>query len=391
MTTAGGRRVARRIGRSALEVEPRPTLGGAAGRILRDRLWQSLIGVFAVLAVTLVYLFASVLDTPLLHRAKTVRVEMTSTGGLFEGSAVTYRGVKVGKVRSIDLTSHGVVATVTLTSSDRIPVRSRVRVRSLSPVGEQYLDFQPRTASGPYLADGAVVPATVTDVPKTLASTVISVNKLLGQVDDQQLHTLLTQLATGLAGTGRDVGRLVDQGSALLAALDRLWPQTDRLIDNSSPVLDIAPAKADDLRRLATSSRQFAAFLKDYDPELRSTLEQAPGQVTQLQALVGDAGTILPGFLDAALPFTDLFRAYAPHFGAILGTYAPGLGVLGQAIQGGHLLIEGIPQRGAQCDYGTPRRDPKDPVRRPLVTTGHCAGSAPHLERGAAHAPGPVQ
>jgi phospholipid/cholesterol/gamma-HCH transport system substrate-binding protein len=358
--------------------------------ILRDGLWLSLIGVVLVFLVTLAYLYGSVLDTPLLRSTTTVKVQLASTGGLFEGSAVTYRGVKVGKVRSINLTTDGVVATIDLTSKDRIPATSLARVRSLSPVGEQYLDFQPETSSGPYLEDGAVVPATATDLPTTLASTVISVNKLLGQVDDRQLHTLLTELATGLAGTGQDVGKLVDQGAVLLAELDRLWPETDRLIDNSSPVLDIAPAKADDIRQLATSSRQFAAFLKSYDPELRRTLDDAPAQIKQLQALVADADSVLPGFLEPALRFSDLVVSYAPHLAAILATYAPGLGVLGDAIRDGQLLIEGIPQRSTDCDYGTARRDPRNPERRPLVTTGHCPASAEHLQRGAAHAPGPV-
>jgi phospholipid/cholesterol/gamma-HCH transport system substrate-binding protein len=359
--------------------------------MLRDRLWQSLIGVLLVLVLTLAYLFGSVLDKPLLRGTTSVRVELAATGGLFEGSAVTYRGVKVGKVTSIDLSADGVVATVGLTSKDRIPVKSVAKVRSLSPVGEQYLDFQPETSSGPFLEDGSVVPASATDIPKTLASTVISVNKLLGQIDDDQLHTLLSELATGLAGTGQDVGKLVDQGAELLAELDRLWPETDRLIDNASPVLDIGPSKADDIRRLASSSRRFAAFLKDYDPELRKTLEDAPGQIKQLQALVADADAELPEFLAPAVRFSDLFVSYAPHLGGILATYAPGLGVLGQAIRGGQLLIEGIPQRSTRCDYGTPRRNPKDPDRRPLVTTGHCAGSEEHLQRGAAHAPGPVR
>jgi phospholipid/cholesterol/gamma-HCH transport system substrate-binding protein len=358
--------------------------------MLRDRLWQSLLGVIVVFALTLVYLYGSVLDTPLLHGTKTIRVEMASTGGLFEGSSVTYRGVKVGKVRSINLSPEGVVATVKLTSADRIPVKSIAKVRSLSPVGEQYLDFQPQTTSGPFLEDGAVVPATATDLPRTLASTVINVNKLLDQIDDRQLHTLLSELATGLAGTGQDVGKLVDQGAVLLAELDRLWPETSRLIDNSGPVLDIGTAKADDIRQLARSSRKFAAFLKDYDPELRATLEQAPAQIEQLQALVADAKALLPGFLDPGVHFSDLFRSYGPHLGAILATYSSGLGVLGEAIRDGQLLIEGIPQRSTRCDYGTPRRDPKDPDRRPLVTTGQCAGSEDHLQRGAAHAPGPV-
>src|SRR5690348_14685780 len=134
-------------GDSVASVKPLHTLRG----ILADRLWLSLIGVIVVLLITLAYLFNNVLDTPLLRGTKTINVELTSTGGLFEGSSVTYRGVKVGKVHQIKLTKNGVVAKVVITSSDEIPVDSLVKVRSLSPVGEQYLDFQPKTSKGPYL------------------------------------------------------------------------------------------------------------------------------------------------------------------------------------------------------------------------------------------------
>lgn len=358
--------------------------------MLTDRLWLSLIGVVLVFLITVGYLFNNVLDTPLLGGTKVIKVEMVATGGLFEGSAVTYRGVKVGKVRTIELEDEGVVATVAITSGDEIPVKSIAKVRSLSPVGEQYLDFQPTTDEGPYLQDGAVVPAVSTDLPKTLASTVISVNKLLEQVDADQLHTLLTELSTGLAGTGKDLGRLVDQGSVLLADLDRLWPETDRLLTNGSTVLDIGTDQADEIRTLATSSKKFAAFLKNNDPELRRMLGRAPGQIDELRLLVADAQKVLPAFLGEAVIVSDLFRLYAPHLGGILAHYATGLGVLGKAIKNGILQIEGIPQRPTSCDYDTPRRDPKNPVRRPLVTDQHCPGTAPNLQRGAAHAPGPV-
>lgn len=359
--------------------------------MLRDRLWQSLFGVILVLLVTVAYLFNAVLDTPLLGGTKVVKVEMTATGGLFEGSAVTYRGVKIGKVRTIELTEKGVVATIAITSDDKIPLTSVAKVRSLSPVGEQYLDFQPSSKAGPYIEDGSVVPATSTDLPKTLASTVIAVNKVLDQVDAEKLHVLLSELSTGLAGTGKDLGKLVDQGRDLLVDLDRLWPETDRLLTNGGTALDIGIAKADDIRSLARSSKEFAAFLRSYDPELRRTLAAAPGQIATLKALVKDASDVLPGFLGQAVTFSDLFRSYAPHMGAILANYGPGLGVLGKAIKDGILWIEGIPQRPTQCYYDTPRRDPKNPDRRPLVADNTCPSSTKNLQRGAAHAPGPVR
>lgn len=359
--------------------------------LLTDRLYLSAVGILLVLVVTVAYLLSSVLDVPLTRKTVDVTVQLPSTGGLFEGSAVTYRGVKVGKVREISLSGEGVVAQVRLTKGgDRIPASTVAKVRSLSPVGEQYLDFQPRKKGGPYLQDGAVVPASATELPKTLASTVINVNRLLDQIDEKQLRTVLTELSTGLAGTGQDVGRLVDQGDLLLAELDRHWPQTERLIDNAGTVLDIAPSKADELRSLATSSKQLARFLRNYDPRLRQLLRDGPGQAKTLEELVDDATRELPGFLGAAVDFSDLFLGYEPHLRQILQLYGRGLGTLAKAIRNGNLYIQGIPQRNVRCEYGTAKRSPTETERRQLVRDGRCAGDFPRFERGAAHAPGPV-
>ena len=42
-----------------------------------------------------------IVDSPLTERPRNVTVQLSATGGLFEGSVVTYRGVKVGKVASL--------------------------------------------------------------------------------------------------------------------------------------------------------------------------------------------------------------------------------------------------------------------------------------------------
>jgi len=360
-------------------------------KILGNRLYLSLAGIIVVLIVTTAYIFAAVLDQPLTSRPVQVKVELAQTGGLFEGSAVTYRGIKVGKVRSIVPAENGVEATIAITTGTDIPKQSVARVRSLSPVGEQYLDFQPQQASGPYLADGDVVPAEATDLPKSLSSTVVAVNNVLRQIDDEKLHTVLGELSTGLKGTGDDLGHILDQGTAILQTLDEVWPETDRLIDNADDVLAIATDNADTLRRLATSAKRFARFLREYDPELRDLLARGPGQLDELVALVEDAQQVLPGFLTTGVGFTDIFRSYEPHLRALLQAYSPGLRSLLAKVRGGELRIELIPDMDPRCSYGTPRLDPKRTERRPLQKDGRCPASFATLQRGAAHAPGPVR
>lgn len=361
-------------------------------RLLTNRLYLSLVGVIAVFAVCVAYLFAAVLDQPITSRPDQVTVELTSTGGLFEGSAVTYRGIKIGKVtRIVPGRDGGVRATVSLTSGTDVPRDSVAKVRSLSPVGEQYLDFQPRTDKGPYLADGDVVPAEATDLPKSLASTVIAVNDVLRQVDDRKLRTVLRELSAGLDGTGEEIGRMVEQGEVLLADLNRIWPETERLLINGDTVLDIATDNTAELERLGTSARQLAAFLRDYDPELRRTLDRAPGQLRELEELVDQADRELPGFLEVGVSMTDLFVAREPHFRRLLQVYSTGLGAIVDQIRDGRLFIEIIPQRDARCRYDVARRSPTNPERRAFQRDGRCAASFTRLQRGAAHAPDPVR
>ncbi|TQK70821.1 MULTISPECIES: MlaD family protein [unclassified Nocardioides] len=360
-------------------------------KLLGNKLYLSLAGIIVVLIVTTAYIFAAVLDQPLTSRPVEVKVELAQTGGLFEGSVVTYRGIKVGKVRSIVPTSKGVEATIAITTGTEIPRDSLARVRSLSPVGEQYLDFQPKQVKGPFLASGDKIPAESTDVPKSLSSTVVAVNNVLRQIDDKKLRIVLGELSTGLKGTGDDLGQILDQGTAILQTLDEVWPETDRIISSSGGVLSIATDNADSLRQLATSAKQFARFLRNYDPELRDLLKRGPGQVNELIKLVKDADQVLPGFLSTGVSFTDVFRSYEPHLRALLQNYSPGLRSLLSKVRDGELRIELIPDMDPRCSYGTSRLDPKKTERRALQKDGRCAASFATLQRGAAHAPGPVQ
>ncbi|WP_309648975.1 MlaD family protein [Nocardioides sp.] len=359
--------------------------------VLGSSLYLSLVGVIAVFAVGVAYLFAAVLDQPLTARPVAVTVELPATGGLFEGSAVTYRGVKIGKVSSIDMTSEGVEVSLRLRSGTEVPRDSLAQVRSLSPVGEQYLDFQPTSSAGPYLASGDVVTAVATDLPQSLGSTVVAVNKVLRQIDDRALRRLLVELSTGLKGTGDDLGRLVDQGAVLLADLDRIWPETERLLVNSDRILDIAPDQEGDLRSLATSAWELAAFLRDYDPELRRTLRRAPAQLESLDRLVRDAQRVLPSFLSVGVSLTDILASHDPHLRALLQAYPGGLGALAESIKDGELDLQLIADQNPRCDYGTSRRSPRNSDRRPLVEDARCSASFSTLQRGAAHAPGPVR
>lgn len=359
--------------------------------LLSQKIYVSFVGVVLTGIVMTAYLIAAVLDTPLTERPAEITVQMDYTGGLYEGSPVTYRGVKIGKITEIGLTEDGLVeATAALITTEDIPESSEVKVRSLSPVGEQYLDFQPKGTEGPYLEDGDVIPASATQLPETLGSTVVNIKGLLDQIDAGDLQVALDGIAQGLEGTGEDIGRLVDQGTALLRDLDANWELTERLLTNGNQVLRIAPSERDNIELLARSGRQFAAFLKNYDPTFRKLLDDAPRQFEQIRQIIGDAEELLPNLLDRTISLNDMLAAREPHFRELLMRYPRGINALAQTFTKDGLHLNAMIGTQRICVYDTDRRSPTDPDRKPLQTGGHCPASFDGLFRGAAHAPPPL-
>ncbi|HNA99501.1 MAG TPA: MCE family protein [Marmoricola sp.] len=362
---------------------------GLVKRIFTDRLYQSMVAVLVIFVVTVAYLFAVILRAPLTEQPINMMVKMNTAAGLFEGSQVTYRGVNVGKVTRIELANPGIEVSLRLEAGTEVPKDTTAVVRSLSPVGEQYLDFQPKSKSGPFLESGSVIEASATELPETLATVVTNLNQLLSQVDTENLRSILVALATGLQGTGPALNTMIAQSQLLLNDLDELWPETDSLLTNGETALSIVPAKADSLRNLGKNAKSYAAWLKDYTPELRQNIKDAPGQINTARSLVKTADELFPTWLDRAVEVSDFFMGYQDSFRVIMTTYKAGMSALGRSVKNGSIVGVTHLLDTPRCDYGGPRRTGRD-ARAAWNLNGHCNPSTPNTARTDSHAPGPV-
>ncbi|MGD1109204.1 MAG: MlaD family protein, partial [Mycobacterium sp.] len=94
----------------------------------------TIVGTLGVIAMVLFYIQA---PTLLGIGRMTVTLELPATGGLYQFSNVTYRGVQMGKVTSVGLTPTGAKATLSLSTSPKVPADLTAEVLSVSAVGEQ--------------------------------------------------------------------------------------------------------------------------------------------------------------------------------------------------------------------------------------------------------------
>ncbi|MEZ0578040.1 MlaD family protein [Nocardioides sp. MH1] len=351
----------------------------------------SVVGIVSAFAFCLLYLFGVALRTPITEPRVYVTVSLPRSGGLYEGSEVTYRGVRVGRVTDLRLTDDGVAAKVRLDGSAKVPADARPKVRSLSPVGEQYIDFQPKDDEGPYLEDGDTVEGTADDLPTSLATAAINLNALIEQIDPKALKTVLRETASGLEGTADDLQRMVVQGSVLLNDFDKHWAMTQRLLDNGDTLLRMGEDLIPTFDSITRNAKVFTAWLRTIDPVLVRLLEKAPGQIEELRRLVHDVDGIIGDYLDPYVTLADFVAARDPHLRALLRDYPRGFKALASAVYGGAVHLNGFFEHFDYCGYGQDEHPPRDTERHPAQDDGHCPTSYPASQRGAQWAPPPLR
>lgn len=347
-------------------------------------------GLAMILVLTIVHLYTNVLGGSVGSRPMHVAVSLPETGGLFEGSGVSYRGVRVGSVRSIALAGDHAVADVSLNPGSQVPADTMARVRSLSPAGEQFLDLQPRADGPPYLANGDRIAAQHTSTPTSVAQMVTAVDRLMGQVDEDDLRTVVRELNLAFSDPN-DLGRVISAASQLVETLDSVWPETLRTLQNSRTVLRTGIDTQDDFKRFASSARSLSAWLKDYDPTLRDTIDDAPEQLDELQELTDEIVDKLPRLLRNFAAFSDIFARRDPHVRELLIQFPNGLNRLVDAFAGGRMQTNMLIANGEVCSYGVQDTNPQSTERQPLDPDRSCPDSFPGLQRGSGHAPGPTR
>lgn len=223
----------------------------------------------------------------------TVTMELADSGGIFTNAEVTYQGVTVGRVGELHPTADGVDVDLLIdTDAEEIPAEDlRADIKNLSLIGEPYVDLTaPAEASGPSLEDGSVIEASQTSTPVAPAVLLTGVNDLLESVPQGSLSVVLDELDTAFAGTGPDLGRLLDNTSLLVESANDVLPETIRLIRDGATVLRTQNDAADSITSFSKDLRLLAEELESSDPDLRRVIAAGPTLAEQALALLDESG-----------------------------------------------------------------------------------------------------
>lgn len=353
-----------------------------------------LMAFVALSAVGIVYIAASYLGIVdrVTGRGLDVTATLPASGGLFEGSEVTYRGVKIGKVQTMTPTADGIELRLALEEDTELPTDARMYVHNLSAVGEQYLDFQPTDEEGPYAKDGTVYRGDADALPTDEGELLVDLDAFVGSVDGEDLSVTIAELGDLFEGTGGDLQRLLDNGSTFIAEASEHTDETIRLLDSGLTVLRTQSGQRENIRSFAGDLATLTQALRQSDGDLRTVLSETPGAASEMRVLLEDLEPTLPVLLSDLSTTGQVILSHIAGVEQLLVTYPPliAAGPTGSTADGyGHVNL--------QFDYSVPPctngylppsewRSTQDLTDGPIYPA-ECNSGAPYSMRGAKSAP----
>lgn len=351
--------------------------------------------VFAILsAVGILYVSGSYLGVVdrILGRNYTVHAHLPGSGGLYVGSAVTYRGYQIGEVLAVQPRADGINVDMRIDDEARIPTDAPLRVRNLTAIGEQYVDFAPRADIGPYAQDGHTFEVGREALPLDEADLLTQLDSFVSTVDTKALNTTVRELGRAFEGTGRPLQQLIDGGTRFMDEAVAHQEDTARLLRDGLTVLRTQREQGDNILALSRDLRLLTDSLRRADPDLQSVLKQSPRALRQVDALIADLGATMPAFLANLISVNEVVVGYLPGVEQLLVTYPRVIstGPSGTQADGwGRISMQNDNSIGPCREGYLPPEQWRQPNDLSFAETPdvRCASGSPFNQRGANYAP----
>jgi phospholipid/cholesterol/gamma-HCH transport system substrate-binding protein len=350
----------------------------------RTKLQLVVFAVITLLGVSFAGARYAQLDRLVVDDHYTVVAHFLSSGGIYSGGEVSYRGVKVGQVGDMRLTRDGVDVYLDIDNSyDDIPADTLAVVGNRSAVGEQYVELQPQTTKRPYLHDSSEIAPTDTRTPLPTEKLLADAADTVSSVDTGDLSTTVSELGRAFGGAGADLQQILDTSTSFVKTANENFDVTTALIRDGNTVLNGQVASEGAIRTFARNLALFSGTLADSDPDLRRLLVNGTAGAQQVETFLQANKVDLTELLSESVTTGQIVLRHLPGLRQILVLYPyvteGGFTVVSKERDGHYAAHFGLvltPARLCKQGYeGTTKRPPQDGANRDMNTDARCAES----------------
>jgi phospholipid/cholesterol/gamma-HCH transport system substrate-binding protein len=304
----------------------------SATKLAHVRIAAAILTAVLAIGVTFTYLGYTAAFTPTDH----VTVTSPRAGLVMDPEAkVKYRGIQIGKVKSIDYRNDQAVLHLAIQRSQLryVPSNTTVQIAGNTIFGAKSVEFLPAAdPSGKALRPGAVLQTSAVQLEvNTLFQTLTEV---LNKVDPVNLNGTLSALAEGLRGNGDNLGATLSGLNSYLVQLNPMLPTLESDLDKTARVADIYSEAAPDLITVTDNAPALSHTIVEQRDNLNATLLAATG-------LANNAYDTLEPAADDFIAAAQRLRApakvlgdYSPEFGCLLKALAKGAARFGPSLGG---------------------------------------------------------
>lgn len=342
--------------------------------MIRRTVKIQLVAFVAISVLGILYAGFSLVGLDAVRRPYVVTADFASSGGIFTGAEVTYRGQRVGTVGGMRLTQTGVLVNLKIDRDKKIPAAgTTATVANKSAVGEQYVDLRPAAAGEPYLRDGSVIDRSHTALPVAISKVLVDLDRLVNSIDRENLALLVDELGDAFQDTGPSITTLIDAGNDLTEALQGILPETFQLIDEGKQVLDTARLTAPDFRQFARGLADLTETLRESDPDIRRLFDNGVRAARELE------GLIEPNQQAIAVLLGDLVTINRIGVARLAGTRQTLLALPEVVKRVPLALVDGqlhnglvVQEEPHSCTYGTEEKLPREREGGPADVSNNC-------------------
>jgi phospholipid/cholesterol/gamma-HCH transport system substrate-binding protein len=260
---------------------------------------QAIVGLFVLIASGLLVFIVFAISGAFAGAAKTYHTYLPFAGGLEPGAAVRYAGgPKVGRVEQLRIDPQNPARIeITFSVKPDLPVKSdsRVRIMSMSPLGDNHLEVVPGSQQAGLAPSGATLPA---DTYVDFSAITSRINEIAPQA--QQLLAQLNDRAAELKETISRVDDLLNEQnranlSATIANTRGMLEENRPKIRSTLSNIDKSSAKLepliDDFRKTSAEANKTLehvdAMIGEDRPDVHKAILQLRQELDSLQDLTG--------------------------------------------------------------------------------------------------------
>ncbi|MBZ5698775.1 MAG: MlaD family protein [Acidobacteriia bacterium] len=236
---------------------------------------QALVGLFVLIAGGILVAAVLSINGGVGHAVKLYHANFKFAGGLEPGATVRYSGgPKVGRVESVRVDLHDpseIDLTFSVRSDLAVKTDSKVKIMSLSPLGDNHLELLPGSAQARNAPEGSLL----------ASQNYVDFNAIADQINNlapqaQQLLRTLDDRATELKVTLNRVNDLLnDRNRSNLSAT---------LAESRGMIADSRPRVQSALEHVNTLSEKMEPLIQDF----RKNSAEANEVLTHVDAMIGE-------------------------------------------------------------------------------------------------------